>query len=489
MDYRAIMNEEANRPAFVDEFPDNEHDRENDVKKKKKKKKSSRKRREGGDEIPIEESSPSSLLEDGRGGLPSRGSSHGELASMESSALPIPKRRSSTNPSTTQWPESAATSYQPPIANSSRESQPHDEVGQPQRRSSRSEALLHESPDLQPRPKPHKQGSSDSVKSSDSAKSGEARRQASVGMSGLNHYQRAHRGPFGGSSPSRERRSSIPPKENRGNRTSDSSNVSGKTSPLNDYSDSVLDIETGRVLTRNSNDPLSSSENMPTDSLNDKAFAPSQEEEEYVSIPDDVYNMFFISSIGGQAFFYSLYVFLLKMALFSFLAVEIVRKGFPETVINGVRAAQFLMLPVAVAIQGDLTASLFVIANLKYSEKLRENYPEARKWKYYVANTCRFIDGCYSLFVNFIILVQATEVLGLFLNFAALQFLQTIDNIALDLAAHGYLSERLEKIGSDVQDLTAPRNHNPVRQKLDSVFFGLISACLVGAWVYISFIK
>jgi hypothetical protein len=30
---------------------------------------------------------------------------------------------------------------------------------------------------------------------------------------------------------------------------------------------------------------------------------------EYVSIDDDVYNMFFLSNIGGQAFFYTAYVF------------------------------------------------------------------------------------------------------------------------------------------------------------------------------------
>jgi hypothetical protein len=40
------------------------------------------------------------------------------------------------------------------------------------------------------------------------------------------------------------------------------------------------------------------------------------------------------------------------------------------------------------------------------------------------------VDGQFSLFVNFVILLSATQVLSLFLNFAALQFIQTIDIIA-----------------------------------------------------------
>jgi hypothetical protein len=47
------------------------------------------------------------------------------------------------------------------------------------------------------------------------------------------------------------------------------------------------------------------------------------------------------------------------------------------------------------------------------------------------------VDGLYSLIINFVLLLITDEVLSIFLNFAALGFLQSIDDVAFHLAAHG----------------------------------------------------
>lgn len=62
---------------------------------------------------------------------------------------------------------------------------------------------------------------------------------------------------------------------------------------------------------------------------------------------------------------------------------------------------------------------------------MERQHPGASKRKYHVAMAC-FVDGCYSLLANFVVMLNAKTVLGLFLNFAALHFLQHIDNIALE---------------------------------------------------------
>lgn len=79
------------------------------------------------------------------------------------------------------------------------------------------------------------------------------------------------------------------------------------------------------------------------DSSTAKLF-PREEDREYVSLTDDVYTMFFLSNLFGPGFFYSAYVFALKMALYTFLALDVYKTGRPDMVDKTVLAAQFLML-------------------------------------------------------------------------------------------------------------------------------------------------
>lgn len=214
--------------------------------------------------------------------------------------------------------------------------------------------------------------------------------------------------------------------------------------------------------------------------------------DEFVEINADVYNMFFLSRVGGPAFYYAAYVFVLKMALYTFLGMDAVNavaytvratQDTPWTVL----AAQFLMLPVAVAMQEDLISTFNLIANIKYSKSVLEGNRDATKWKFNAANLLRGIDGTYSLLVNFIILIKAKEVLNLFLNFAALQFLQVIDNVALTLAADGYLSDRLEQVARNVQEIRLPKKHSNFFRALDSVLFLSTFTAMVIAWAVVQF--
>jgi len=209
--------------------------------------------------------------------------------------------------------------------------------------------------------------------------------------------------------------------------------------------------------------------------------------DEWVDINDDVYNMFFLSRFGGQAFWYSLYIFGLKITLYIFLAKDALAIPQPDNVTETVLVTQFFMLPVAVAMQDDLIATYYLVANIKYSPLVKMESPHATKWKFHVANLCRGIDGMFSLLVNFIILLKATEVLSLFLNFAALQFLQTIDNIAVRLCADGYLTLRLESVANQVMTTKLPNKNNAVFRSMDSILFISTFAALLIAWAFISF--
>lgn len=153
------------------------------------------------------------------------------------------------------------------------------------------------------------------------------------------------------------------------------------------------------------------------------------------------------------------------MALYTFLVTDALEIGLEPATEKKVLAAQFLMLPVAVAMQEDLIATYYMIANVKYDPKIRMKHKNATKLKFNISIMMRGLDGVYSLLVNFIILIKATEVLSLFLNFAALQFLQHIDDIALKLAADGYLTDRLEEVAITVMETKLPRKHSKVREE------------------------
>ncbi|KAL7545700.1 hypothetical protein ACHAWF_009052, partial [Thalassiosira exigua] len=215
------------------------------------------------------------------------------------------------------------------------------------------------------------------------------------------------------------------------------------------------------------------------------------EDDEMAEIEDDVYNMFFLAETCSQGYWFSIVVFLLKIGLILIIAIDLYTTGyFPESheVPPLVKTAQFLLLPVNVSVQEELITTFFIYANLKWSGHILECNRGASKTKYHIANIMRFVDGVAFLFINTTLLLQATQVLGAMLNFAALQFLSSIDNVALHLARDGYLSDGLESVAKDVLLMKLPRNHNEKLQVLDSVLLAVVYFGTLAAWVLFLFV-
>jgi len=214
------------------------------------------------------------------------------------------------------------------------------------------------------------------------------------------------------------------------------------------------------------------------------------EDEDMEKLEEDVYNMFFLAQTGSQAYWFSLFVWMLKLGLIYIIAYDLYTTyEFPPadnpTII---RVTQLLLLPVNVAVQEELVVTFFIYSNLKWDKVILEVSPHATSGKYHAANMMRLIDGLSFLFINTTLLLQATGILGMFLNFAALQFLQTIDNIALQLAADGYLSDKLEDVADSVGVMKLPRNDNECLQVLDSIFLFITFLLLVIAWALVAFV-
>lgn len=209
-------------------------------------------------------------------------------------------------------------------------------------------------------------------------------------------------------------------------------------------------------------------------------------DDDMIELSDDVYSMFFLAPMFSASFWYAFLVFALKITLVAMVAHDLyANKEFPENseVPGTVRATQLLLIPVNLAMQEELVLTFFIYSNMCWHKGVLDLHPGAFNWKFHLCNMYCFVDGLSFLFVNTTLLLQATDILGMFLNFAALQFLQSIDNVALDLAKDGYLSDSLEEVASAVALTKLPRNNNEILSVMDSVLMMVTLLLLLSAWL------
>lgn len=179
---------------------------------------------------------------------------------------------------------------------------------------------------------------------------------------------------------------------------------------------------------------------------------------------------------------------LLKLILFSFLALDLYEQSGGEFDEKEplIRATQFFLIPVAIAMQEDLIHCYTRISNIRYDPAILETSPSATEAKFALSFLLRFIDGLYSLMINFVLLLITDEVLSLFLNFAALGFLQSIDDVAFHLAANGYLGDRLEDICTLVKNNSLPRRVGDCfTNSLDSILFLTTYVVMLAIFIYV----
>jgi len=65
-------------------------------------------------------------------------------------------------------------------------------------------------------------------------------------------------------------------------------------------------------------------------------------------------------------------------------------------------------------------------------------------FKFKIANMMRLVEGILSVGSSFILIVRSDDVIEMFINFAALEFVVNLDNLAFALAEHGLISDRLQ---------------------------------------------
>ena len=215
-------------------------------------------------------------------------------------------------------------------------------------------------------------------------------------------------------------------------------------------------------------------------------------------IPEDVYAFITVAPVCSAPFMFACTVILIKYLVYGTLLWDIKRQGLYQlqlqddnlnqddtTADRVATAVKFFLIPVTVAMQEDLMAVYAGLANARYDPKVLEISEAATKAKFVLAYLLQLIDGMLSLSVNFLKMFTERDILDVFLNFAALHFLQDIDDVFYALVEKGFFGDDMEHMSTVCKQISWPRRSGTTKcsqflSNLDSLLFGItFLVCLV----------
>ena len=210
------------------------------------------------------------------------------------------------------------------------------------------------------------------------------------------------------------------------------------------------------------------------------------------TIAEDVYNMFFLSKNFSLPFWYTILTACNKLTLYGIVLYWIYRPGgFRDTQNDRgeappiVRVTQLLLIPCAVGITEELMITMDVLSKTSWVKL--EDHPQATRLKFWIANTLRALDGVFWLLIITSLMLYAVDILEMFLNFAALQFLQCIDNSAYEMAKGGYLTSAFEQLATQVSETTLPTKRATWREYSDTIILFTLLSLMIMAWALVNF--
>ncbi len=220
-------------------------------------------------------------------------------------------------------------------------------------------------------------------------------------------------------------------------------------------------------------------------------------------LPEDVYSFITVAPTCSAPFLFACGVIGIKYIVYGTLLMGLKYSSFSLTaegyegigIGNDAKisiAVKFFLIPVTVAMQEDLMAVYAGLANARYDPKVIEISEAATKPKFALAYLLQLIDGLLSLTVNFLKMFSTPDILDVFLNFAALHFLQDIDDVFYALVEKGFFGDDMEHMATVCKQISWPRRAgtNEFSQfltNLDSILFGSTFLICVGLYVFITY--
>lgn len=204
---------------------------------------------------------------------------------------------------------------------------------------------------------------------------------------------------------------------------------------------------------------------------------------ERINLTEDIYSFILACSYFSMSFWFAIYFIILKYICYGVIVWNLQRNTYEgEDEQLNVLCTKILLIPVTVAMQEDLITVYYNAANKKYDALTLKGNIHATESKWGLCNLLRALDGLLSLVVNFLVMVFDNDLLNIFLSFAALHFLQFIDDVIYELAEKGFFGHRMEQATIACKIITFTRrtqnadSWNNFITNLDTIF-------LVGSFV------
>lgn len=224
----------------------------------------------------------------------------------------------------------------------------------------------------------------------------------------------------------------------------------------------------------------------------------SYKDKETYDMKEDIYAFIICAPFLSTPFLFACHVIAIKYIVYGTLLTGISFTAFDkEPVSNTVIMVKFFLIPVAVSMQGDLMAVYEKIANILYDPEALKINKYASRAKFHLAYNMRLIDGLLSLSVNFLTMLKTSDVLSVFLNFAALHFLQDIDDVFYTLVVKGFFGDKIEHMSLICKQISWRRRHGSDNKKilpgtnlktthLDSILYLVTYLVCLAFYIYVT---
>jgi hypothetical protein len=191
-----------------------------------------------------------------------------------------------------------------------------------------------------------------------------------------------------------------------------------------------------------------------------------------VDLEKDIYSLFFIAKPWSSAFFFSILVVLFQYSLLFLIFYDLLEEDDHVAVRNRAKApltpnetdvkiAQYSAIVISLVSQEDVMKPFLLC--VRYDPAIQATHSAASRFMFVLANTMRSCEGLATVVVSFILIIQSTTVIELFFNFAAMQFVSGLDNLAYELVMNGYIGDNLQDAAKSVSELSVPSDRKHLR--------------------------
>jgi hypothetical protein len=165
-----------------------------------------------------------------------------------------------------------------------------------------------------------------------------------------------------------------------------------------------------------------------------------------IMLPESTHTLLFTEPIKSNAFEFSVTIAGMSiLCLFLALMNNGITNGnarIPANVGVAVKVAQFASIFIALLMEEEIPTGLYLLRRIP-KQYFESKFPELKYYKFVWSCMLRIFMGYLFLVNVLLILMQASNVMDIFFDFIALQFLQQLDDIAFNLARMGVFSKSL----------------------------------------------